>query len=55
MALAALYRSLQQQASLMAYVDAFKLLGYLALLSVPIVLLFQGVRKPPGRRITIEE
>jgi DHA2 family multidrug resistance protein len=55
MALGAIYRSLQQQASLMAYVDGFRLLGYLALLCVPIILLFQGVRKPAGRGIAVEE
>jgi MFS transporter, DHA2 family, multidrug resistance protein len=55
MALGAIYRNLQQQASLMAYVDSFRLLGYLALLCVPIILLFQGVRKRGGRSITVEE
>ncbi|UWZ84509.1 DHA2 family efflux MFS transporter permease subunit [Occallatibacter riparius] len=55
MALGALYRSLQQQALLMSYVDAFRLLGYLALLCIPFILLFQAVRKPTGRSISIEE
>jgi DHA2 family multidrug resistance protein len=55
MALGALYRSLQQQALLMSYVDAFRLLAYLALLCIPFVLLFQAVRKPAGRSINIEE
>ena len=55
MALGSIYQSLQQQASLMAYVDGFRLLGYLALLCVPFILLFQGVRKPSGRAISIEE
>jgi DHA2 family multidrug resistance protein len=54
MALSAIYRSLQEQASLMAYVDAFKLLGYLALICVPVVLLFQRVRRTAGR-VAIEE
>jgi len=49
MALGAIYRSLEQQASLMAYVDGFRLLGYLALICVPLVLLFQGVGKKSGR------
>jgi DHA2 family multidrug resistance protein len=35
----------QHQASLFAYVDNFRLLGYLALLCVPLALLFAGVRK----------
>jgi MFS transporter, DHA2 family, multidrug resistance protein len=55
MALGAIYRSLQQQAALMAYVDAFRMLGYLALLCVPFILLFQGVRKRTGRAISVEE
>ena len=55
MALGSIYQSMQQQASLMAYVDAFRLMGYLALLCVPIVLLFQGVSKRPGQRVAAEE
>jgi DHA2 family multidrug resistance protein len=55
MALGVLYRSLQQQALLMSYVDAFRLLAYLALLCIPFILLFQAVRKPTGRSISIEE
>jgi DHA2 family multidrug resistance protein len=55
MALGAIYRRLQQQASLMAYVDGFRLLGYLALLCIPFILFFQRVRKPAGRNISIEE
>lgn len=55
MAMGALYGNLQQQASLMAYVDGFRLLGYLALICVPFILLFQGVRRPKGRTISIEE
>ncbi|WP_420238969.1 DHA2 family efflux MFS transporter permease subunit [Telmatobacter bradus] len=34
-----LYRNLQQQASLMAYADNFRMLGYLALACLPLVLL----------------
>jgi DHA2 family multidrug resistance protein len=49
MALGAIYRSLEQQASLMAYVDGFRLLGYLALLCIPFILFFQRVRKPAER------
>jgi DHA2 family multidrug resistance protein len=55
MALGAIYRSLQQQASLMAYVDSFRLIGYLSLLCVPLILLFQGVRKRVGRSSAIRE
>jgi DHA2 family multidrug resistance protein len=39
LALGALYNSLQQQASVLAYADNFRLLGYLALLSIPLALL----------------
>jgi MFS transporter, DHA2 family, multidrug resistance protein len=38
-ALGAVYGSLQQQASLMAYADNFRLLGYLSLLCIPLTLL----------------
>jgi hypothetical protein len=44
MALGALYRMAQQQASLLAYTDNFSILGGLALFSIPVVLLFQRVR-----------
>jgi DHA2 family multidrug resistance protein len=44
-ALGALYQSMQQQASLLAYIDNFRWLGYLALLCVPLVLLFHGASK----------
>ncbi len=55
MALGALYQSLQQQASLLAYIDSFHLLGFLSLLCVPVILLFQGVRREHGKGISIEE
>lgn len=35
----------QQQSSFFAYVDNFRLLGYLALMCVPLALLFRGVKK----------
>jgi len=40
---------------LMSYVDNFRLLGYLSLLCIPVVLLFQGVRRRGGRTIHVEE
>jgi DHA2 family multidrug resistance protein len=40
-AVEAVYRSLQQQASLLAYADNFRLLGFLALLCIPLVVLFR--------------
>lgn len=54
-ALGAIYQLLQQQASLLAYIDNFRLLGYLSLICIPIVLLFQGVRRKPGSTIHVEE
>jgi DHA2 family multidrug resistance protein len=44
-ALGALYRSVQQQASLLAYADNFRLLAGLSLLCLPLVLMFQRVKK----------
>jgi DHA2 family multidrug resistance protein len=44
-ALGALYRSVQQQAAVLAYADNFRLLGYLSLACIPLVVLFQRVRK----------
>jgi len=44
-ALGALYRMVEQQSSLLAYADNFAVLGYLALFSAPLVLLFQRVGK----------
>jgi len=43
-ALGMIYRSLQQQASLLAYADNFRLLGSIALLCVPLVLLFRNAK-----------
>jgi DHA2 family multidrug resistance protein len=47
-ALGMLYGLVQRQASLAAYVDNFRLLGYLAMLCIPLALLFGGVRRPAG-------
>jgi DHA2 family multidrug resistance protein len=44
-ALGAIYRSVEQQAILLAYADNFRLMAFLALLCIPLVLLFQRVRK----------
>jgi DHA2 family multidrug resistance protein len=46
--LGALYALVQQQASLLAYADNFRLLGYLALLCVPLAMFFHSVRKHSG-------
>lgn len=48
MALGAMYQNLMQQASLLAYVDNFRLLGVLSLLCIPLALLFQRVEKQAG-------
>ncbi len=45
MAVGGIYRMVEQQASLLAYSDSFSLLGWLALLAMPLVLLFQRVQK----------
>src|SRR5581483_4837101 len=44
-ALVAIYRMVGQQASLMAYSDNFAVLGYLSLVSIPVVLFFQRVER----------
>jgi len=44
-ALGALYRSMQQQSALMAYMDNFRLMAFLALLCMPLLLLFRRVKK----------
>jgi DHA2 family multidrug resistance protein len=43
--LGTLYQDMQRQASLLAYTDNFRLLGYLALLCIPLALLFRRVRQ----------
>ena len=48
-ALGALYRSVQQQSSLMAYADNFRMLGYLSLLCIPLVMFFHRVLKQSHR------
>jgi DHA2 family multidrug resistance protein len=44
-AMGAMYGSLQQQAAVLAYADNFRLLGYLALGSIPLVLLMARPRQ----------
>ena len=44
-ALGAIYGMMQQQSSLMAYVDGFRLLGYLSLACIPLVLLFRRQKR----------
>jgi DHA2 family multidrug resistance protein len=49
LALGFLYRSVQHQSSLLAYADNFRLLGYLALLCIPLAMFFQQLRSKRGR------
>jgi DHA2 family multidrug resistance protein len=44
-AIGMLYRSVQQQSALMAYMDNFRLMAFLALLCIPMLLLFKKVKK----------
>ena len=44
-ALGLVYRLVQRQASLAAYVDNFRMLSGLAILCLPLALLFRGVRR----------
>jgi DHA2 family multidrug resistance protein len=43
-ALGALYRSVMQQASVLAYADNFRLMGYLSLICIPVAMIFQQLR-----------
>jgi DHA2 family multidrug resistance protein len=43
-ALGAIYRSIQQQAALLAYADNFRLMGYLSLVCIPLVALLVRLR-----------
>jgi len=49
-ALGELYGMVQQQAALLAYVDNFRLLGFLSLVCIPLALMFHKVRKQPRGR-----
>jgi DHA2 family multidrug resistance protein len=46
-ALGLLYRTLVRQATLLSFLDTFRLLSFLAMLCVPLVLLFRRVRTRP--------
>jgi DHA2 family multidrug resistance protein len=46
-ALGAIYRNIQQQASLLAYADNFRLIAYMALLGIPLLLLVARLRPSP--------
>ena len=47
-ATAMLYQELGRQATLLAYVDAFRLITLVCLLCIPLVFLFRSVRPRPG-------
>ena len=49
-ALGTIYRSIQQQAALLAYADNFRLMGYLSLLCIPLVLLMARLRRQSENR-----
>jgi hypothetical protein len=49
-ALGVLYGTVQQQSSLLAYADNFRLLAFLSLLCIPLALLFHRVRRQPHGR-----
>lgn len=51
--LGVLYGIVQQQASLLAYTDNFRLLGYLSLLCIPLALFFHRVRKHSQGRLDV--
>ncbi len=53
-ALGAVYGNLQQQASLMAYADNFRLLGYLSMLCIPLVMLMARPQAVAGAGATGE-
>jgi len=53
-AMGALYRSVQQQAAVLAYADNFRLLGYLSLLCIPLVLFLHRLRHRSHRASGIE-
>jgi MFS transporter, DHA2 family, multidrug resistance protein len=46
-ALGLLYRTLVRQATLLSFLDTFRLLSFLAMICVPLVLLFKRVRTRP--------
>jgi len=46
-ALGAIYRNIQQQASLLAYADNFRLIAYMSLLCIPLLILVTRVRSSP--------
>jgi DHA2 family multidrug resistance protein len=43
-----MYGTVKQQAALMAYLDNFRILGWLSLACIPFALLFRKVRRPAG-------
>jgi hypothetical protein len=55
LAMGALYRSLQQQASLMAYADNFESLAFLSMLCIPPILFLRELHKRSRRDTGPEE
>jgi DHA2 family multidrug resistance protein len=54
-ALGVIYRSLQQQAAMLAYADNFRLLAILSIACIPLVLLLAPARRGEKRHIEISE
>jgi len=48
MAYAVIYGNLVQQATVLSYIDIFRLLAFICLLCVPATLLFERARRKPG-------
>ncbi len=53
-ALGALYRSVQQQAAVLAYADNFRLMAFLTLLCIPLVPFLYRLRRPARPDVSVE-
>ena len=49
----AVYSLLDQQAHLWAFVDTFRIFGLMVLCCLPLIFLFQRVRRVPARQIEL--
>jgi len=55
LALGAIYRNMQQQATVLAYADNFRLLGYLALVCIPLALFLVPPQRGAQRHVEMGE
>jgi len=55
LAMGSLYRSMQQQATVLAYADNFRLLGYLALICIPLALFLVPPRHGAEKHVDLGE